>query len=100
MALGDADGPARVLISKAQADAVVEIAARDPGMLGVSDEGRASLVDMVVAGQWEQGDLARILKALEKKPKPESLGDKKERRKMQHWVPTVFSWFTSEEGTA
>ena len=60
------DGPTKDAISKVQADAVVSLVAREPGLPSITDETRASLVDLACAGQWLPADLERIIDALKK----------------------------------
>ena len=98
LALEETDGEARDMLSKIQAAAIVEIAAREPGLPSMSAEIRARLVSLASAAPWRQQDLVAILKSLSppdvvKKGEAEA----QRRRPMQHWAPAILGYFTMAE---
>ena len=95
-ALQGKEGQVAELISSAQAAAVAELVAKEPGLTSLSATVRASLVDLAAQGQWQQADLTKVLELL--RP-PDNLTKNltKKRAALQTFLPALLSYFTEEE---
>ena len=82
-------------VSRVQAKAVKELAAKDPDLQSVSAEDLAKLHDLAASVSWAEGDLALVMSCLTP-PLPESRG-KKSRRPLQHFSPSFLNYFTASE---
>ena len=91
-ALQGKEGQVAELISSAQAAAVAELVAKEPGLTSLSATVRASLVDLAAQGQWQQADLTKVLELL--RP-PDNLT--KKRAALQTCLPALLSYYTEEE---
>ena len=91
-ALQGKEGQVAELISSAQAAAVAELVAKEPGLTSLSATVRASLVDLAAQGQWQQADLTKVLELL--RP-PDNLT--KKRATLQTFLPALLSYYTEEE---
>ena len=88
-------GVAHRLISSTQCKAIVELVSREPTLHSISSEGKASLVDMAAAGSWHGDDLETVLRVLDPEPQKTAKG----RRPMQHFAPSILSYFLETEWT-
>ena len=95
LCLDEVEGEARRQVSNIQVDAVLDLCKRNGGLAGVSDDARASLLDIACSGKWEACDLHKIIGALRKPEAP--VATPKARREMQRWAPAFISYYTVDE---
>ena len=95
LCLEEVDGETRRQVSNIQVDAVLELCKRNQGFAGMSDDARASLLDVACSAKWEADDLRKIIGALRKPDAPAAAP--KARREMQRWAPAFISYFTVDE---
>ena len=92
MELNLVESAQRLEVSRSQADAIVEICRREPGLPSLSDERRDALLSLASRGCWEAQDWQRVSEALSQK---KIIQPAKNRRPLQHWAPNIFSYLTA-----
>ena len=94
LALEDAPGEERAIVSQTQANAVVAMITPHIGAL--SPASQSSLGELARAGKWLDTDLSRILACIHTTPDVPSSAPKPERQP-QHWAPAIFAYFKKSE---
>ena len=95
-ALSSVSDDARRMISHTQSRAVIELAARCPGLPSLSAEDRACLQDIAMGTLWEDADQKAVLECL-REPQQTPFAERPHKQVQQHFAPAFLSYFRAWE---